>query len=104
MDEEGGHAQPLLHYWFHDPKVTVYHLIDYNNCLELRNQPLQVIRSTQSTFSMGGPNRAVMSLGSRHQWCGTIVVLKYADLLCQNYVDIEIGDLDDIKNHFVNLA
>ena len=95
---------PLLQHWFYNVDATISHLIDYDESVNVRNQPLQVIRSTQFPLLTATPNCALMSLGSRHQWCGTIVVLKYADLFCRSYADVTLSDLDDIKAHFIAFA
>ena len=100
VDPQHGEFVPLLHHWFYDLNATVSHLIDYDESVNARNQPLQVIRSTQFPLLTATPNRVLMNLGSQHQWSGTIVVLKYADSLCRRYADINLSDLDDIKAHF----
>ena len=84
--------------------ATVYHLVEYDRFLSRREQPLQVFRSTDLPFLAANPNRSLAIFGTRHDWCGTVVILKFSARNCFNYVDIAITDLDDIRSHFVHFA
>ena len=94
----------MLQMFFQHPGATAFHLVEYDRFLNRREQPLQVFRSTDLPFLAATPNRSLAIFGSRHDWCGTIVILKFADRYCLNYVDISITDLDDIRSHFVYFA
>ena len=87
------------------PQAHASFVLHYDRYKLPRLNPFQILYCPLAFISGEHPNRSVASFVSSdiltlNAWPGTVLVLKYASMSCDGYVDISDADITDLHTYF----
>lgn len=109
-DPLAGRAAVCVSDFFQHPLQIKSFVVRRNVKLVSLDMPYHIFYCGRSYNARQNPNQALVRLtrfvdtSPRHHWYGTVLVLKFSSRACQEYVDMTVEDVIQVRDYFAYFA